>query len=90
MANAKKCDICGKFYVVPEVPNDLLEYDHLTAMNTSMVRILRRTPNTLTRHDVTQFDACDECLQDVMDYILSRAAESAESEETESKNLYLD
>ena len=38
MANAKRCDICGEYYQVPDVPSeDWLEH-HRT---TSMVRLLR-------------------------------------------------
>ena len=71
MANAKKCDICGKFYEVAEVDEGHF-YDF---RNTSMVRLLRRNDNNRHReHDVFHFDSCEDCLQDVLDYILSRQA----------------
>ena len=74
MANAKQCDICGKFYLVPEMePGCLWEED----MNTSMVRIMRRKKTETIKHDVMQYDACEKCLQDVLDYILSRASKSS-------------
>lgn len=76
MANAKQCDICGKFYLVPAVEaGSFWEED----TNTDMIRIMRRK-NTLTiKHDVMQFDTCAECRQDVTDYILSKAAVSTKT-----------
>lgn len=76
MANAKQCDICGKFYLVPEMdPGCLWDED----MNTSMVRILRRKNTNSIKHDVIQYDACEQCRQDVTDYILSKTAVSAKT-----------
>lgn len=75
MANAKKCDICGNFYTVPEQdPNYVWE----ETMNTSMVRILRlNTEKRGIHHDVVlQYDVCETCLQDLLDYILTKQAES--------------
>ena len=75
MANAKKCDICGGFYVVPENDPDRLSWDD--SINTSMIRVLRRKTEELgIKHDVMQFDACEKCLQDVLDYILSKKADA--------------
>lgn len=72
MANAKKCDICGKFYVVPEADPGFVWDENL---NTSMVRILKlNTEERGIRHDAIQFDACEDCRQDVLDYILSKKA----------------
>lgn len=72
MANAKKCDICGKYYDVPERNDGFEEW-----RNTSMVRVLRLKPEDARHnHDIMQFDSCDECLQDVLDYILSKRADS--------------
>ena len=86
MANAKKCDICGKFYTVPQSNGDVLAWDE--NINTNMIRVLRRKSETVSiKHDVMQFDACDECLQDVLDYMLSKSAESSVEE---GKKLYLD
>ena len=75
MASAKCCDICGELYLVPEVPTDSIWDEN---MNTSMVRILRRDKTPLVKHDVMQYDACDKCLQDVLDYILSKSAAAVE------------
>ena len=73
MANAKKCDICEKFYVVPDVEPG---YDWNEQLNTSMVRVLRLNRNQKgCHHEVMQFDACDDCLQDVLDYILAKKAD---------------
>lgn len=70
MANAKKCDICGKYYDVPGQNEIYMEEGH----NTSMVRILRRKNTLRIDHDVMQFDACEDCLQDVLDYILAKGS----------------
>lgn len=79
MANAKKCDICGKYYDVPELVAGLM-YDDFRG--TSMVRVLRKTGRCNHPHDVMQFDACESCLQDVLDYILTKRVESEKGETT--------
>lgn len=72
MAIAMKCDICGRYSDVPERDSDFVDI-----RNTNMVRVLRLKPNTdRTVHDVMQFDACDDCLQDVLDFMLSKRADS--------------
>ena len=74
MANAKKCDICGEYYDTPECEPGMLWDEN---MNTSMVRILRLKKDVRgIKHDVMQFDACDKCLQDVLDYMLSKRADA--------------
>ena len=76
MANAKQCDICGEFYNVPEPDKDELYWDE--TINTSMVRVMRHKPGCRAMtHDTFLFDSCESCLQDVLDYILSKKAESA-------------
>lgn len=72
MSFARKCDICGKYYDVPDVEQYLGE----PWTNTSMVRILKLKSDSFNRHDVMNFDACDKCLQDVLDYILAKQADS--------------
>lgn len=74
MSFARKCDICGEYYDVPAIEEYLSE----PWTNTSMVRILRLQDGnkTYNRHDIMNFDACDKCLQDVLDYILSKQADS--------------
>lgn len=74
MANAKRCDICGAYYEVPNPTEDMCWSDIL---NTSMVRVLRRKPITdRIDHEVMQFDSCEACLQDVIDYILTKRADA--------------
>lgn len=83
MACARKCDICGKFYNAPEVNPYTVEP---FGSNTSMVRLLQLKPvedrGKGEPHYVYHFDACDECLGDVMEFILSRQATKAVKEES--------
>lgn len=73
MASARRCDICGEFYDTPEMD---LSFDPWK--NTSMVRLLRLVPDKKhDPHDVIHFDACEKCLQDVLDYILTKKADAA-------------
>lgn len=75
MANAKKCDICGKYYNITD-EKGIWTDDGFT--NTSMVRCLRlKKDGKRVEHDVMHFDACEECHQDVLDYILTKQADSA-------------
>lgn len=79
MANAKRCDICNQYYDVPTYPDEML---YSEPMNTSMIRVLKLNPKHLrVQHDVMQFDACDKCLQDVLDYMLGKRAESEKETE---------
>ena len=79
MANAKRCDICGKYYDVPNRAEEMIYNEHL---NTSMIRVLRLEPKkAFIEHDVMQFDACDKCLQDILDYMLGKRAETEKETE---------
>lgn len=83
MACARKCDICGKYYSITEAdPYETNPY----GSNTSMVRLMKLKPEKdrvkSLPHDVFHFDACDECLNDVMDFILSKRADSTVWERT--------
>lgn len=72
MALARKCDICGRYYATL-----IQEGNYLPDDDTSMVRILARKPNDRTvRHDVMHFDVCEECKQNVLDFILSKQADA--------------
>lgn len=77
MARARKCDICHNYYDVPEIDASTLEPWN----NTSIVRILRLNPEAAKEkglaisHDVMHFDACEKCLQDIVDFILTRQAD---------------
>lgn len=85
MSCAKKCDICGKYYDVAEIN----PYAHEPFGNdTSMVRIMKLRPKedrderTGGSHTIFHFDACDKCLDDLMDYILSKQGTGLMKEET--------
>lgn len=72
MACARKCDICGQYYDAPEY-HDPLGMDP----NTSMIRMLRLNPEHRPNvHDVLHYDSCENCFQDVLDYILTKQADS--------------
>lgn len=74
MSNAKRCDICNRYYDVPDRTEGVIYDDNF---NTSMIRVLRLNPTCVSvKHDVMQFDACEECLQDVLDYMLAKRIES--------------
>lgn len=68
---------CGKYYDVSEIDPYIYEP---SGSNTSMVRLLKLKPEEDRGkgkgepHDVFHFDACDECLGEVMDFILSKQA----------------
>lgn len=76
MANAKRCDICGEYYQVPDVGFD--RWDE--GRNSNMIRFLKLKNISHIDHDVFHFDSCDECLQDVMDYILTKQVEWKKSD----------
>ena len=75
MSNAKKCDICGKYFDVIDISEHLLNYERYL----NMVRLHRAVEFGKTRDlddsEWMHFDACDECLQDVLDYILGKKAD---------------
>ena len=74
MLETKHCDICGKVYLVPAIEAvGFWEEEN----NTSQVRVLRRKDTERVEHDIMQFNTCDECRQDVLDYILANAAVNA-------------
>lgn len=78
MANAKRCDICGKYYLVPTSDLGVLVDE---SMNTSMVRVLRHRPeNKQNPHYVIQFDSCEKCLEDTLDYLICKRAEWCEDD----------
>lgn len=72
MANAKKCDMCGNYYDMPDISPCLADYERYV----NEVR-LHRAPESDEKNarDIwLSFDACPKCYQDVLDYILSKAA----------------
>lgn len=77
MSNAKHCDICGKFFKVPEIDYRRLEEDH---RHLNLIRMHQALPEgqiVYREEPWLQFDACEKCYQNLLDYILSSAAESS-------------
>ena len=74
MSNARKCDICGKFYAVPEFdPGYFMD----EFKNTSFIHVAELLPEERgVKHDILHFDVCEECRQDVLDYILTKKADA--------------
>lgn len=70
MANAKRCDICGRYFPLPE-PAGLL---YKTAAG--KVELFKKVPKLhhTAEHDGLYFDACDECVQEIIDLILEKRA----------------
>jgi hypothetical protein len=75
MANAKKCDICGDYYDVPDISPCLSDHE----LFVNMIRLHRAKEtddNSYSGEYWTHFDACPRCYQDVMDYILSKKVDA--------------
>jgi hypothetical protein len=66
MANAKKCDVCGGFYQVPEFGGDCFIDRHLQQLNYIIIHKADEKEASL------YFDCCEQCQQEVLDYIMSR------------------
>ena len=76
MSNAKQCDICSKFFGVPEVDYGRLEEDY---RHLNLLRMHQALPEgQMVYHDNPwlQFDLCDSCYDNLLDYILSRKADA--------------
>lgn len=70
MANAKRCDVCGGFYEVPEITADLINpFEFL-----DYVVIHKAEERRASMH----FDTCKKCQQELIDYILTKRAEAEE------------
>lgn len=68
MANAKRCDVCGEFYEVPEYnPCRVDAIDFLDYI------IVHRGGE---REHSMYFDCCDKCRQSVIDYILTKRVDA--------------
>lgn len=81
MSAARKCDICHNYYDVEEPAFDAI---HISE-NTSMIRIFQLNQPydpRCGRHTIMHFDVCENCRQDVLDYILSKQATRVMKEET--------
>lgn len=71
MSNAKRCDICGKYFAMPE-PSRTLIY----RSEAGKVQLYKLNPKI--RHteedEGYHFDACDDCVQEILDLILTKRA----------------
>ena len=61
MANAKRCDVCGRFYVNEDKNFSVNGY------KAAVIAILSVNENNLKKYDV-----CDECAKDVFDLLEGR------------------
>lgn len=58
MADAKRCDVCGKFYV-----NEKKKF-RINGYNAGVIAILSVNENNLKKYDV-----CDECAEKVFNFL---------------------
>ena len=58
MADAKKCDICGGFYMTEE-----------KKFNISGCKVYRVCLENATRGDIKHYDVCDRCTEDIYDFL---------------------
>ena len=77
MSNAKRCDICGKYFDIPEVEHGRLEEDY---RHLNLIRMHQALPEgQMCYHDDPwlQFDLCDDCYDKLLDYIIGGKAEAS-------------
>lgn len=72
MANAKKCDICGAYFDMPEFNPYRLNYDE----NLNYIR-LHKAKDYDEEDPWLHFDTCEKCYSDLLDYIIGKAATCA-------------
>lgn len=72
MANAYKCDACGKFYLENETKIKFLDYRKPTTCNHISV-ISRDGPLD------KRFDLCDECLAKILDMLHVESSKEKEN-----------
>ena len=79
MANAKRCDICGEYFEIPEYGHEVMLY----GMPAGAVRVYKMDPELKYGDDRkgTHFDSCDKCAQEIIDYILAKRAAADNSAE---------
>ena len=73
MANAKRCDICGEYFIIPDLDNKVIDY----GARAGAVHLYKLEDANAWRGEYREgsyFDACDKCVQDITDYILTRRA----------------
>jgi hypothetical protein len=72
MANAKQCDICGKFYAAHKLSKQLRGYG---VSDTATITIFDPDPNASYPGEVDQtpetMEACSECIKKIRDFIES-------------------
>lgn len=68
MANAKRCDICGRYFPLIE-PNGLL-YKTMGG-KVELYKMVENIHHTVD-HPGLYFDACDDCVQEITDLILEK------------------
>ncbi len=70
MANAKQCDICGKFYAAHKLSRKLREYD---IRDTSAIILFDPNPNADYPGEVEdckeEMDTCPECMTNIKEFI---------------------
>lgn len=71
MANAKRCDICGKYFAIPEP--SLARLYNSEAGAVQLFKLNNRLRHTEEREG-HHFDACDDCVQEIVDLILTKRA----------------
>lgn len=73
MANAKRCDICGKYFVLPTTKKDSMLYRSVAGK----VELYKSASELhhAKEHEGIVFDACDDCVQEIMDLILTKRAD---------------
>ena len=70
MANAKRCDICGKYFTLPEFKS----FHNTLAGKVELYHMVVNKHHAADRVGVS-FDACDDCVQEIMDHILTKKAD---------------
>lgn len=81
MANAKKCDICGKMFCNDKLirQNKDLPYSNFKYFPTEVT--FRAKSNGNSSHEVNSFDICKTCAEEFMNLIKLRYGVSEEREE---------
>ena len=72
MANAKRCDICGKYFMLPTTKKDSMLYR--TVAGKVELYNMAYDLHHAKEHEGTHFEACDECVQEIMDLVLAKKA----------------
>lgn len=68
MANAKKCDKCGKFYANHERKFRINNKDFKNA-NPAWIKLV-----DVNDHYITSFDLCEQCMKDLWHWLCNEEA----------------